>query len=173
MPDATNAILTLGRRAVWDAIRNATALQDGGKSVFKRQFDFDDETPLIQQDAIEDDLSLGDLPALAIWNSDIVMAWNRNTDQEWQNTLLITLWTRDHTLPVAEDWAEKLIVAIHETTPPGTTDATATYVKQASGHHPIGEGNVSFTPVALGGERTIKAVRTAISLRVRHWKSIN
>jgi hypothetical protein len=164
------ATLTDGRNAVWNAINNAATLLDNGTSVFKKQIKFNNEEPLINQATIEESLCFADLPCMAIWNQSMSMEWFRNTDQEWLNTLLVTFWTPTHALPDAEDWAEKIIVAIFETLPSGNS-SPATYVRLASASIPR-IGSVTFDPVDIGGENTIKSVRTTIAVTLRFLKSI-
>lgn len=162
-------VLTKSRNGVWNAITNATDLRENGQSVFHRQLRFDDDTPMLSVDEVEEGLGLGDLPTLAIFSRNVQTQWNRNSDQEWSFTLHLVCWTHGHGQRLPERYAERLLMAVHETVKTGTL----TWVKDATGHHPHGDATIEFTPAFVGDDGDTPAMRTTVSVRLRILQSIN
>jgi hypothetical protein len=133
------ARLTLARRALWDAIDNWPALNVGGRSPILRKFKFEDEG----DGNVEDVPSYEEMPAVSIWPQTVSIERNTNRQHLHNAPLTIHIWIPDWKLPRAEAMLEDIIDAVYRSGPDTVTAPLNTYIKNATGQNPWGDG--SFT----------------------------
>lgn len=159
--------LTLGRQAVWNAINQWDRLRVDGKSVFKRQFKFEDEGAFQTAEDIAETLGAGDLPALAILPDVTGIVPKLQTLQEWYFDLRLLMWTKDFNLLSAEKYAPELINAAYAGTPAGGSLSFVKNPTTGTGYDPISVPVFKFALALVGGNNQIKTVQTEITLRLR------
>jgi hypothetical protein len=170
MPISTYVpIITAARNALWSAIDLWPDLKNSANDAtctrFARTYRLDDgDTPIVK----ELEPSMGDLPALMIAPLTLIPQWYLNQMQNWPTLLQMTIWTPQWALPEPERFVEDLSNAIYQQQAVGTTVAV---VKQATGFYPQVVGPVTFLPVKIGKDGTVKAMRTQMQVTMRTNKN--
>lgn len=128
--------MTLMRTAVWDAINNWAALQSSGTTPINRKFRFDNAN-----DGIDDIRpAYTDMTALSVWPGRVTPdAWV-NRQHRYRIPYEVHVWTKDWLLTTAEQAINDVMNAVYKSGPDIITAPTATYVRNATGHHPVNNG---------------------------------
>lgn len=151
---------TDARNACWDAVLNWSALQEGGESVFKRKYKFDDD------DSPEVNPVANQLPAIALFPSpgDSLANDVKNRLHEFEYRLSWMVFTKTWNLTTHDTYWQQIMKAMFQS----VSDVTpgVTYIKAATGFDPRETFQISTDRIML--DKT-KALLTTIgfTLRVR------
>ncbi len=150
------AFQTLARRSLWDALEHWPDTED----VFQQKYKWEDSLIAMNADADPDPPAC---PAISILPAVEVYEWKLNRSQENLISYNVILWTTTHDVTDAEDLFAKVRDAIwaceHH---PGVT-----WVKKATGEHPVRLTNITMKPVFLGQTKNIPAFKTTFTIQLR------
>lgn len=148
------ALLTIGRRSVWEAIDQWPALNGVFRAKYRGDAPPDNGTPIEAFTLRDAPTSQNELPAIAIAPATSEFDWILN--QMGQNTyaLAITIWTDGWTWPESERLWEETARAIFQSRP--SPDSRVTYVSR-----PVSEGGTGHYPTLLGSRFTRMRIGTA------------
>ena len=160
---STQSILTAGRTAAWDSVRNTPDL----RSFFTKFWTFDKDF----NTQMDFEPSYADLPSLFMFPATATPTWYQAENQVIPYAIDVAFWTRDwNPTPPEQIWQELTVAFFNATNLNGgvPNEVTASYIKQATGHHPR-TGPLSITRTFLtSGENKIKATRGSMQLILRY-----
>lgn len=150
----TPSLLTIGRRAVWEAIDNWPELQGKFRAKYRGELpgEFTPTEAFTLRDA---PTSQNELPAISIAPATGEMDWILNAMGQEQYALAITIWTPGWEWSLSEWlWAET-VKAIFRCRPAEAT-SRKTYVSR-----PVNEGGTGHYPTLLGSRFTRTRIGSA------------
>lgn len=156
------SILTVGRRAVWQAIDNWPALQDVFKAKFRGEGDMPRSFLPGERVNLEDGpTSQNQLPAISILPATLETEWILNQLQQNSYGLAVILWTDGWGVTQSEYLWQQVIEAIFKCKPPGSPRAT--YVNRT-----VDEGGTGHNPQLMGGRMQRGRIGTQPDDNERH-----
>lgn len=145
--------LTNARLSVWNAIDNHQDTRD----LFRRKFRFGSGPALSNQNVP----GFGDLDALWIMPTHDTQNTQVNTLVQFTHTLLLTMWTKDWDVGLAERNVLKLARAIHAAKPDGGPPYTAPYA-------PVVQlGGVRYEPTVIDDATKIQCIKTLLNVNLK------
>lgn len=142
---AADGVLTNARNLLWNAIDNWEPLQAGGQQDVLHKFKFNEGGEMTPEGS--QPTSLSELPAIAIFPSNLEVTPEYQRGQRLPYTLEIHMWTRDWVLPRMELLWENVINAAYQS----ADDGRPPYIKDGLGHHPRVASPLSFTRAHFKG----------------------
>lgn len=146
---------TSARDSCWDAVLNWSALQEGGKSIFKRKYRFnDDASPEVSPVASQ-------LPAIALFPTpgDSVAQDQLNRVHQFDYKLTFMVFSETWNLETHDDYWQQIMKALFQSAANGTP-----YVKAATGFDPRETFSIGVEQIML---KETKALLTTINFTLR------